>query len=171
MNIILRNNGGGNSLVPFYRGYGLFDEIDKLARELWNTWEPLTAEQSLAPQSDIYEDKGQLVIKTELPGIDKEDLDISLEGDRLTINAEKKEEVKEEATRHVRERYYGRYYRALTLPYPVREDKVTATLENGVLELKLPRAEEAKARKIEIKPRLSGGTTGKRQRKPAQKKK
>jgi HSP20 family protein len=170
MNIILRKNGDERALVPFYRPWGLLDEIDTLASEMWDAWKPFTLDHSLVPHTDIYEEKGQLVMKTELPGIDKKDLDISLEGDRLTIKAEKKEEVKEDATHHTRERYYGQYFRSITLPYPVNEGKISATLENGVLELKLPRAEEVKAKKIEIKAQIPEGETKKRQRKSSQKK-
>jgi len=169
MNIILRN-GGERALVPFYRPWGLLDEIDTLARNLWDAWEPFTVEHGMIPHTDLYEEEGQLVMKTELPGIDSKDLDVSLEGDRLTIKAEKREEVKEEATHHTRERHYGRYFRSVTLPYPVKEDKISATFENGVLELRLPRAEEVKAKKIEIKAQLPEGEPAKKQRKPAQKK-
>ena len=170
MNIILRKDGGERALVPFYRPWCLLDEMDTLAREIWDAWEPFTLDQRLVPHTDIYEEKGQLVMKTELPGIDKKDLDISLEGDRLTIKAEKKEEVEGEATHHTRERYYGRYFRSVKLPYPVKEDEISATFENGVLELRLPRAEEVKAKKIEIKAQIPEGETKKRPRKPRQKK-
>jgi len=109
-------------------------------------------------------------MKTELPGIDKKDLDVILEGDRLTIKAEKKEEGKEDATHHTRERYYGQYFRSVTLPYPVKEGEISATFDNGVLELRLPKAEEVKTKKIEIKAELTEGETKKRERKPRQKK-
>jgi HSP20 family protein len=170
MNIILRRDGSKRALVPFYRPWGLLDEMDTLAREIWDAWEPFTLEHSLVPHTDIYQEKDQLVMKTELPGINKKDLDISLEGDRLTIKAERKEEVEEEATHHTREMHYGRYFRSVKLPYPVKEDKISATFENGVLELRLPRAEEVKAKKIEIKARTPEGETRKRPRKPRQKK-
>jgi HSP20 family protein len=124
MNIILRRAGDEKALVPFYRPWDLLAEMDTLARDMWDTWMPFTLEHGLVPYTDMYEEKGQLVMKTELPGISKEDLDISLEGDKLTIKAEKKEEVKEEATNHTQEIYYGRYFRSVTLPYPVKEDKI-----------------------------------------------
>jgi HSP20 family protein len=169
MNIILRKGDSERALVPFYRPWGLLDEIEALARETWDAWKPFTLDHSLVPHTDIYEEKDQLVMKTELPGIDKKDLDISLEGDRLTVKAEKKEEIKEEATHHTRERYYGRYFRSVTLPYPVKEDNISATFDNGVLELRLPKAEEVKAKKIEIKAQLPETGTNKRQRKPRKK--
>ena len=86
------------------------------------------------------------------------------------VVAEVVEEVKEEDTDRTRERYYSKYFRSVTLPCPVMEDKVTATFDNGVLELRLPKAEKIKPRKIEIKAHLPEGETKKRQRKPRQKK-
>lgn len=169
MNIILRRNGGEKALVPFYQPWSLLDEVDDLAREMWESWRPFTFDDRLVPHTDTYEEKDQLVMKAELPGIDKKDLDITLEGDKLTIKAQKKEEVKEDATHHTRERYYGQYFRSVTLPYPVQEDKISATFDNGVLELRLPKAEEVKSKKIEIKAQIPEGETGKRQRKPRQK--
>jgi HSP20 family protein len=170
MAIILRRNGGERALVPFYRPWGLVNEMDTLAREIWDAWRPFTLEHSMVPHTDIYEEKDQLVMKTELPGIDQKDLDISLEGDRLTIKVEKKEEVKEDATHHTRERYYGEYYRSVTLPYPVKGNKISATFDNGVLELRLPKDEEIKAKKIEIKAQLPKSESKKRLRKPKEKK-
>lgn len=170
MNIVLRRDGGERALVPFYRPLSLLDEMDRFTRDMWDAWRPFTLEHNLVPHADIYEEKDQLVMKTELPGIDKKDLEVTLEGDRLTIKAEKKEEGKEDATHHTRERYYGQYFRSVTLPYPVKEGEISASFDNGVLELRLPKAEEVKARKIEIKAELPQGETKKRERKPRQKK-
>lgn len=170
MNLILRRNGGTRTLAPFYRPISLFNEMDTLAREMWDSWRPVSLEDSLVPDTDIYEENGELIMKTELPGIDKKDIDITLEGDRLTIKAEKKEEVKESATHHMHERFYGRYFRSIDLPYPVKESKISATFENGILELRLHKSEEAKAKKIEIKAQLPKAETKKRERKPKQKK-
>ncbi|MFC1940462.1 Hsp20/alpha crystallin family protein [Chloroflexota bacterium] len=170
MNIVLRRIGGERALVPFYRSLSLIDEMDRFAQEMLDAWRPFTMEHSLVPHTDIYEGKEQLVMKTELPGIEKKELDVTLEGDRLTIKAEKKEEVKEDATHHTRERYYGQYFRSVMLPYQVKEGEISATFDNGVLEIRLPKAEEVKAKKIEIKAHLSEGETKKRGRKPRQKK-
>ena len=116
----------------------------------------------MVPHTDIYEENDQLVMKTELPGINKEDVNITLQGDRLTIKAEKKEVVVEDAACYTRERQYGQYLRSVTLPFPVKEDEISATFENGVLELRLSKAEESKAKKIEIKARLTEGKQEKR---------
>ncbi len=107
MNIILRKGDTEKALVSFYRPWDLLDEVDTLAGEMWDTWQPFTLGHSLVPRTDMYEEKDRLVMKTELPGINKKDLDISLEGDRLTIKAERKEEVKDETTNHPREIYYA----------------------------------------------------------------
>jgi HSP20 family protein len=154
MSLIIRGNGGHRALVPFFGTPSLLDEIDMLSKDVWDSWKPFTSAGNLLPKTDMYEEKGHLVVKAELPGIGKEDVDITLEGDRLTIKAEKKGESAEDTTHHTRERYYGQYYRSVTLPYPVKEEKVSATMENGVLEIKLPKAEEVKAKKIEIKAQL-----------------
>ena len=170
MNIILRKNGIDRGLVPLHHRWDLLDEMDRMAKEMWDAWRPVTMVRGLIPHTDMYEEKDELVMKTELPGIDKKDLDITLEGDRLTIKAEKKEEVKEDATHHTRERYYGQYIRSFTLPHPVKEGRISATYDKGVLELRLPKAEEVKAKKIEIKAQLPEGEPKKAVRKPRQKK-
>jgi HSP20 family protein len=170
MNIVLRRNGGQTALVPFFRPLSLFDDIDRLAEQMWDSWAPFNLTEGRVPSTDMYEEKDELVMKTELPGIEKKDLSITLEGDRLTIAAEKKEEEVEDAEHHTRERYYGRYYRSVTLPYPVKEEKISATLDNGVLELRLPKADEAKPRKIEVKAQLPQGEAKKKQRKTTEKK-
>ena len=157
-------------MVPFYRQPTLLEEMDRLARDMWDSWRPFTIDQAFAPHTDMYEEDGQFIVKTEIPGIDKDDLKVTLDGDKLTISAEKNGEVKEDATHHVQERYYGRYFRSVTLPYPVKEDEVSATLENGVLELKLPKAEEVKPKQIEIKAQLPESEPAKKPRKPRKKK-
>lgn len=153
MNIVFRRPS--TALIgfnPFYGSLSLFDEIEGTAGELWNSWRPEELGFSMIPRTEMYEEKGELVVKTEMPGIKEEDLDMSIEGKTLTIKAEKKEEEeREDATYHVSERYYGHYFRSTELPYNVKSSKVKATFENGVLELRLPKAEEAKPKKIEVK--------------------
>ena len=103
---------------------------------------------------DVYREKDDLVVKAELPGVDKKDLDISLEDDMLTIRAEKKEEKTTEDTSYYRsERQFGQYCRTIPLPFEVNSEKISTKFENGVLELRLPKAEEAKTnrKKVEVK--------------------
>jgi HSP20 family protein len=155
MNMIVRRNDGEQTMVPFYTPLSLLGAMDRFAGNIWDSSKPYTLDTNLVPNTDIYEENDQLVMKTELPGINKEDVNISLQGDRLTIKAEKKEAMIEDSACYTRERQYGQFYRSVTLPFAVKEDQISATFENGVLELRLSKAEESKARKIEIKARLT----------------
>ncbi|MFC1947847.1 Hsp20/alpha crystallin family protein [Chloroflexota bacterium] len=158
MNILVRRNDGEQGMVPFYGSrLSLLNAMDRFAGNIWESSKPYTLDTNLVAHSDIYEENDQLVMKTELPGIAKEDVNITLQGDRLTIKAEKKEAVIEDTACYARERIYGGYTRSIELPFPVKEDEISATFENGVLELRLSKAEESKAKKIEIKERLIEG--------------
>ena len=137
---------------PFYRPMSFLDEFETLARELWDSWPVGGFRTSFTFGLDMYEEKDELVVKAELPGIKKEHLDISLEGGILAIKAEKEPEaVAEEAAYYHCERSFGQYYRSVSLPFHVDADRVSATFENGLLEIRLPKAAEAKSRHIEVK--------------------
>jgi HSP20 family protein len=100
----------------------------------------------------MYEEKDELVIRTELPGVRKEDLDISIKGDVLSLKAEtKQEEVTKERGYYLCERSFGQYSRSVSLPFAVDTSKASATFENGLLEIRLSKAEEAKPKQIEVK--------------------
>jgi len=131
------------------RSPGFLDEFGRMVDSLWTTWEPVDGHYL---SLDVHEAGDELVIKTELPGVTKEGFEISIEGDVLRIEAEKKaeEETKEDAY-YLRERHFGKFSRALSLPFPVDSGKATASFENGVLEIRLPKAEEAKSKRIEVK--------------------
>jgi HSP20 family protein len=105
-----------------------------------------------APALDIYEQKDDLVVKAEIPGLTKDEIDISIEGNTLTIKGEKKkeEEVKEEEY-YRSERTYGAFARSIELPAAVQTDKVNASFKNGVLEIHLPKTEEAKKNVVKVK--------------------
>jgi HSP20 family protein len=162
MNILVRRNDGQQTLVPFFGNLSLLGEMDRVAGNIWDSSKPYTFDTNLVPHTDIYEENDQLVMKTELPGIKKEDVNITLQGDRLTIKAEKKEVMVEDAACYTRERQYGQYFRSVTLPFPIKEDEISAIFENGVLELRLSKAEESKAKKIEIKAQLPSSKQEKR---------
>ena len=105
-----------------------------------------------APTMDVYEEKDEIVVKAELPGIDKENIEVNLTDHTLTIKGEKKkeEEVKEE-NYYRSERSYGSFFRTLELPTAVHGDKVKASFKNGILEVRMPKTEEAKAKEIKVK--------------------
>ncbi len=104
------------------------------------------------PAVDVTEDENSVVLTAEVPGMEKEDLEVSIDNGVLTLRGEKKEEdVAEEAGYHRVERRFGQFERRLRLPDYVDTEKVDASYENGVLKLTLSKTETARARSIEIK--------------------
>lgn len=106
---------------------------------------------SLIPLMNIEELKDAYRITLEVPGMEKDDIDISVKDDVLTISGEKKEDIKEEGNLFRRERWFGKFTRSVTLPGDVDVDKIEAEYKNGVLTLHLPKSEKAKGRKIQVK--------------------
>ena len=113
-----------------------------------------------APSVDIYEDKERLILEAELPGMSRDDFDISVENNVITLKGERRFEKKTEGDNYHRvERSYGTFTRSFTLPQTVTAEGATADFENGVLRVSLPKREETKARKIEISGAGSGTET------------
>jgi HSP20 family protein len=103
------------------------------------------------PALDVHEDKEEFTVRVELPGMKREDIEVSLQNGALVISGERKEEkVIKEAQVHRQERYFGKFSRALTLPTAVAGDKVKAAYKDGVLTVTLPKAEEAKPKQIAV---------------------
>ena len=102
---------------------------------------------------DVAETEQAVEISVDLPGVKAEEVDIQLSGNTLTIRGERKEEKTEEEGRnfHRVERRYGAFSRSVTLPCAVREDDATAEFHDGVLSIILPKTDEAKTKKIEVK--------------------
>lgn len=105
-----------------------------------------------SPALDASEDKDKYTVAVELPGLKKEDINVTVHDGVLTVSGERKSErdVKE-GTVHRTERYYGKFSRSVSLPTAVRADKVGATYKDGVLTVEIPKAEEAKPKNIEVK--------------------
>jgi HSP20 family protein len=101
---------------------------------------------------DVYEEKDDVVVKADMPGLKKEEIEVNLSGNTLTITGERKksEEVKEKSY-YRSERSYGMFRRSVELPADVQADKVTASFKDGVLEIRLPKSEEAKKKERVIK--------------------
>ncbi|HET7187939.1 MAG TPA: Hsp20/alpha crystallin family protein [Gemmatimonadaceae bacterium] len=112
-------------------------------------------EQSLwSPQVELFERGNNLVVRADLPGVKKEDLNIEVQDDVLTISGERHSELEENGEGFYRsERSYGNFYRSIPLPNEVKADQVNASFRDGVLEVILPapKQEEKKAKKIEIR--------------------
>lgn len=105
-----------------------------------------------SPSVDIFENKNEIVLEAELPGMNSEDVNISIENNVLTLHGERKFEKKDESDNfHRVERSYGSFTRSFTLPPTVSSESTNAEFENGVLRLTLAKREEAKPRRIEIK--------------------
>jgi HSP20 family protein len=121
---------------------GLQDELDQLFESPLTGW---------APALDVQEDKDNFTIRVEVPGLKREDIDVSLQDGALIISGERRSEKVEEGVEiHRQERFYGKFQRALTLPEPVAADKVKADYKDGVLTVTLPKTEEAKPKKIDV---------------------
>ena len=105
-----------------------------------------------APPVDIFERQDQLVIRAEVPGIQKDDMDVRIENGVLTLHGERKEEKEvKDVNAHLIERVYGSFTRSFSLPTTVDATKVTAVYRDGVLEVTVPKIETAKLKQVEIK--------------------
>lgn len=125
----------------------LFEESFVRPRRGW-----LAASEGEALAVDMYETENEVVVKTAVPGIKPEDIDISITRDILTIQGETKAEEKVEKANYIRqERRYGAFARHVTLPETVVAEEAMAEFKDGVLTLTLPKAEEAKPKAIKIK--------------------
>ncbi|MEZ4836220.1 MAG: Hsp20/alpha crystallin family protein [Caldilineaceae bacterium] len=101
---------------------------------------------------DVSENDNAFVVKASVPGVHPEDLEINFNENTLTIQGETKEDRTEESERyHLRERRFGRFVRSMTVPVAVDADAIDAQYDNGVLTLTLPKAEETKPRKINVR--------------------
>lgn len=127
----------------FVRFTSLNDELNRLfGSQVSESWTPAV---------DVSEDKESFVVQAELPGLKREDIEVSLHDGTLTIAGERKAEKRGEETEiHRAERYVGRFQRALVLPTTVAADKVKAGYTDGVLTVTLPKTEEAKPKKIDV---------------------
>jgi HSP20 family protein len=121
---------------PFFR-YPFFDETT-LTNGAWN------------PPVDVAEEQNRILVKVEVPGMEEKDLRISFEDGLLTVSGERQFERTDERNYHRIERSYGSFTRAFTLPRSVDASQIVANYRNGVLEIEIPKKEEARPRQIEI---------------------
>lgn len=135
-------------------------ELTSLRREMDNLWNrffgetvlPRFVSEEWLPSVDISETKDKLMVRAELPGMDAEDINVTISGDILTIKGEKKQEKeREDEHYYCSESYSGSFQRTIRLPVNIKTDKVDATFEKGILQIALPKTEEAKKKEVKIK--------------------
>lgn len=144
---------------PFgsYRSYNPWRELDRMQREmnrLFGEYSPgeQTRMAPTFPAINVWTNDEGVVLTAELPGVNPEDIDISVVGETLKLTGSRQREELPEGTKyHRRERGYGQFTRTFQLPFAVEADNVEAKFEKGVLHISLPRAEAEKPRKITVK--------------------
>jgi HSP20 family protein len=149
-------------IVPFKQreqGLGIFDEIEELQQEM-NRLFDMTIHSPMkkgdggshwSPTMDMIDEKDKIMVSMDMPGMKKDDIEISLQNDMLMVKGEKKEEREINEKDMVRsERFYGTFQRAIPLSASVDESKVEANYKDGVLEIIMPKKEEAKQKQIKV---------------------
>ena len=140
-------------LSPFEEMERFFEEVWKRPFSVFSSLIPRMSGEAevISPAVDIYEEGDDLVFKADLPGLSKDDIEVKISDDYITISGEKKKEEKVEEKNYYRyERSYGSFTRTFRLPVEVQTDKAKAKFENGVLEIKIPKTEEAKSKERKL---------------------
>ena len=129
------------------------NQINRLFEDPLSLIRPSTSFfEGWAPNVDVYEDKDKITVTAELPGMRKEDIDISLHSNTLTISGERKsEEERKEGETYRSERYFGRFQRSVTLPTLVDPNRIQANYKDGVLTVTCHKSEEVKPKQIQVK--------------------
>ena len=135
--------------------------FDRLTEDFWrrpfpslmlgDRW-PVSMMSMKAPSLDVFEEKDELVVKADLPGLSKEEIEVTVTGNVVTLKGEKKkeEEVKEKDY-YRRERSYGSFVRSVELPCEVKSEQIKANFKDGVLEVRMPKTDEAKKKSVSVK--------------------
>ena len=136
---------------PFRSASDIQEEVNRLLDSFLGRPASTTDARSWVPALDMHETKEEFVLKFELPGVKDKDVSLSIIEDLLTVKGERASatEAEGENVRHI-ERVYGKFERSVRLPMPVQAEKVKATYRDGVLEVKLPKAEEVKPKAIKV---------------------
>jgi HSP20 family protein len=136
-----------------------FAEMERMQEELERMWQRFGGRDEAAPAEarlpavDVLERNGNLVVRAELPGLRREDVEVMATADTLTIRGERREETeKQDETYYRKERTYRRFYRALPLPTGVKAEAAQAKFQDGILEITLPKTPVPGAQKVAIAP-------------------
>lgn len=139
-----------------YQPTSVWREMDRLQRDMNRLFDDLYPSRMRTapsfPAVNVWADEESVIVTAELPGMNKDDIELNVLDNTFTLSGERKfEPLPENAHYHRQERGQGKFTRNMQLPYKVNANKTKATFKNGVLEVKLPRAEEDKPKKIAIK--------------------
>jgi HSP20 family protein len=146
MNVTRRAN------EPVPELYSSLHRLNRMMDEAMTGWNGGTLATAWTPSCDVFEDKENLKIVVELPGVKPEDVKLSIENQVLTVRGEKKQVAEENSDRwHRYERSYGSFERTFTLPSTVDAERIQATVDQGVLTITLPKSEKAKPREIPVR--------------------
>jgi HSP20 family protein len=139
-------------MQPGFGLFGLHREIDRLFNDFAQVPNANGGSANLVPNIDIAESDKAIEVSAEMPGLERKDVEISIEDDTLTIRGEKKieEDEKDKNVQHS-ERCYGVFMRVLQLPSGVDPSSIEATMSNGVLKIKIPKPAKPEPKKIEVK--------------------
>jgi HSP20 family protein len=131
--------------------YDPFARLRDLQREVNSIFNSYERNAEVFPAVNIYSNSDELIFTAELPGVEPDDIDISVVQGQLTISGEKKNITGSEDDKcHRQERFNGKFSRSFRLPFDVNNEKVTAKYQNGILKITLPRLEETKPKKIKV---------------------
>jgi HSP20 family protein len=139
------------------RSFTLFDELRRRLDRVWEDFEPadgsptVTWDTASWPRVNVYDEGTSLVIEAEVPGINQKDLRLTVNESTITLEGERKSDAPEGYSVHRQERGAIRFSRSFTLPVKTDSERCEATVENGVLVVKLPKAKEAQPRQIEVR--------------------
>jgi HSP20 family protein len=142
------------AVTPFWPMRRLQSEIDRLFEEPFGSWlaPVVPSVEEWLPAVDVEEHKEEIVVKAELPGMKREEIELYLTGDNLNIAGERKVQKEEKTTELYRsERFFGRFHRSIPLPAAVDAGKIEAHYQDGVLTIRCPKTEEARQKQIDIK--------------------
>jgi HSP20 family protein len=153
----MNSKEGAMELVPYRneRGIGTFQrQMNRLFDDFFGdgSWPGLWTRSEWTPAIDVSESEEELVVQAEVPGISRDDLEITVTGNTLTLRGEKKEQREEkQGSVHREERSYGSFTRTIGLPSSVDPGRVDAGMKDGVLRIRIAKKEEAKPRQVEVK--------------------
>ena len=153
-------------------GWGLFDELARMQREMDDLFDRMTGEPGemgagtgvgrvFAPALDVLDCGTEVLVRADLPGLEQKDISVELQDGTLTVRGERKDEHQgHDDTYHWTERWEGRFVRTIPLPSGVKADQINAEFKNGVLEIHIPKNEQSGGKKIAIKGEQGTGSQG-----------